>query len=1188
MPIFAISGLPPLRREREVEHILLEDARSGLATQTGLLTPTEGWAHVWRTRLAQHLPAGEAIRRPFVRGWSSLIGDLIQTAGIPLKPASDAACRLVTLSLLNSQQAPESPPRAGNIGLAGWAAHWNQLFTRLTHVVLSCQTIQQQRTVLLKRDVFDPAAIVPGLLKIIQGPAPEELAGLKSGRLAWSMYQSYVQALIRRGQADRTILESLLAVVLSRDHWIRAGAPAGNVFMLGFDDLTPAQQVIFEMLSEWGANLEFLLDKAPEPGRRQWPAQSTLDWIRAAGGRIGIEPADSDADDTHPFKSLSRCLFTHTSPPRQPAVRLTLMPCLNRFQEAGVIGRLVKERLSGASADRAVEHPSILIMFARLQEYASLIQDTFERLHIRFRISGGEPLASQPLIRAAMGLLGWAAEDFSAGALRAVLMYPYVRLTGEGNDPLTASDVERLAQLGRVSAGGVEAWKQGLNAARDVLVRSLERLIQDGWQPEDRSFHAEEYQRQLNDDLKLINEKGKILLDVAGELAALQNEQTAEEWTARCRSILTRFIRIEPETTRQGERADVWRQMGLERAALKTLQQILDDMTAELAPGDERFDGNVLWMWLKQYVADANFYPGGILAQDVPPVLVTTPSAARGRECDTLILGGMVEGEFPGLERRNALLAAEDDPAVRTLMPGPSARERHSACFVRLLGQTRREVIATYPLEAEGEPLMPSTFLQEALRQGVLVETSPPPDVCSSPDESGDPERLATRPTPADARETWLQWGRLSESGWRRLDAEWRRLSFEQQKAWLAVIPALPAVLQAARVEEQRAAPTDPGPWEGVLSGDVALVRYLSAAYARHVFSPTELERLAACGMRFFFEQWLNLSEKTVIEEKISPLESGTALHQILQMFFEEKMSRPDYDGRRGVVLSQADRAQDEIHLRRIGAEVLDQFPYSGIAWDAFRRQLIGDDDYPGDASGRAQKGTLRLFLDFELLKMTRCRPWALEVPFGRMNRRRQGKTSKDSRRSADPIGTMGLLRDGCFVDLGAEGRLEFRGRMDRIDLVDNDGVAVWDYKSGGVRAIKDVKEGFALQAAMYALALEQALDELRERFGAELHVVCSGYYVIKPDKVDIPTACVGVRPVKSARKTESLDTAESQTLLRRHLTLLIRQMKNGVFAHTRDSQFRPCRYCAFSQVCRINKRKLAFYTAIQGYETGP
>lgn len=229
--------------------------------------------------------------------------------------------------------------------------------------------------------------------------------------------------------------------------------------------------------------------------------------------------------------------------------------------------------------------------------------------------------------------------------------------------------------------------------------------------------------------------------------------------------------------------------------------------------------------------------------------------------------------------------------------------------------------------------------------------------------------------------------------------------------------------------------------WDGNLAG------HPIPSTAERPLSPTRLQSWAICGYQYFLGNVLGLDERDDPERMvdISPMDRGTGVHAVLEMFFGERIDRgdvPDPD--------EPWTAEDRERLVEIAADVFDEMDRRGrtgrpVRWQITKVDLLTllDDFLIRDDAHRAA---------------TQSRPERVELPFGLGGR--------------PPV----------VLDLPDGRSLAFRGKADRVDVDANGRRFVSDYKTGkgdAYRQIADgdpVQAGATLQLGLYAEAARQAL----------------------------------------------------------------------------------------------------------------
>jgi RecB family exonuclease len=277
---------------------------------------------------------------------------------------------------------------------------------------------------------------------------------------------------------------------------------------------------------------------------------------------------------------------------------------------------------------------------------------------------------------------------------------------------------------------------------------------------------------------------------------------------------------------------------------------------------------------------------------------------ARGLDFDVVYLLGLDDGTFPAPRPESpllpdalkralgplaaALLRRKVGPLAEGLPLGGCLRTARQASledpflFFLALSMAERELVLSCPATDErGNPTVLSPFVDEvaACLEGGLPRRDLPPTAFVPPaGECCEPAELLVRA----ARDRWAPAAsdRLSPAlrealadGARRLASIDRRAAIEERRARFFLAPRTDSDAKLRWA----------GPWVGRLAGERAL---LEARLAAMKWSPTRLERLGACGFRFFATYVLGLGEERDPALEVAPDEQGTVFHRVLEEFF--------------------------------------------------------------------------------------------------------------------------------------------------------------------------------------------------------------------------------------------------------------------------------------------------------------
>jgi hypothetical protein len=302
--------------------------------------------------------------------------------------------------------------------------------------------------------------------------------------------------------------------------------------------------------------------------------------------------------------------------------------------------------------------------------------------------------------------------------------------------------------------------------------------------------------------------------------------------------------------------------------------------------------------------------------------------------------------------------------------------------------------------------------------------------------------------------------------------------------------------------------------------------------------SPTALETFARCPFRYFLGHVLKVGELEKPEEvvTIEPATIGNIVHEILERSFQSVSA----GGSEADDWTEDDREQ----LRRISREVFDKYESAGrtgksLTWKAEQARIERDLD-------------LLLDKEIEERRVSGFRFRQAEAPFGMAPTRSQ----------PNPLPPAHLiLEDGSVVN--------FRGKVDRVDVGPSGELAVIDYKTGSTRRYEPITAtnpmvgGKFLQLPVYALAFkDQSTGPVTAR-----------YWFISEQ------AGFGRRDVV-------LDDA-SMKRFSQTVGTLIGTMRDGYFpavpggeVYFTGDTYENCMFCPYDQVCPSNQRTEAWDAA--------
>lgn len=322
-----------------------------------------------------------------------------------------------------------------------------------------------------------------------------------------------------------------------------------------------------------------------------------------------------------------------------------------------------------------------------------------------------------------------------------------------------------------------------------------------------------------------------------------------------------------------------------------------------------------------------------------------------------------------------------------------------------------------------------------------------------------------------------------------------------------------------------------------------------------HLFSPTSFEGLLACPFKYFASKIMDL--KRVEPYEITPIDEGDLYHRVLKVFYET-LPQELLD------LESMEEAETlEKHLEHL--DFAFERAIAGIGTDRFRREKRNQ------FFASKFKEELRRFLKGEIAfrKEMGNRPYLLEWEFGN-----------------DEVPPLVLSESDITIN--------FRGRIDRIDILPDNSLLVLDYKrkdkpglNGEVRRILSIQLGIYLLAAR-EIARDHSVTrdkrpETREKgrekvAGAFNYAVRASLRRGQDDRnkmrgiAPADSSLSEMRNVKIVRHSrEGLDSYLEEMKGKIALSALkIRSGEVTVEPDPSDDYTSSCRYCDYSDFCRF------------------
>lgn len=547
--------------------------------------------------------------------------------------------------------------------------------------------------------------------------------------------------------------------------------------------------------------------------------------------------------------------------------------------------------------------------------------------------------------------------------------------------------------------------------------------------------------------------------------------------------------------------------------------------------------------WLKLMASQATYQWGN---PDDAGVRILPLIQTKDLSFDIVILGGLVDGEFPQIFRSDTFLP----PKQRSTESDRLREDRF--LFYQALTLYRKQLYLLSP-QYDGEiELGPSAFIGELQRIAEI-------NIATDHDET------------LFGTENFLK--NYGAYVWEHPEAEW----VEETAVPSTISPRLDLIAHNVCVEKSRTVTQESTQkllqYEGHLLPNLLSQSSRRALENRRewTYSISQLETYGECPFRYFSNRVLNLNPTEEEETGLTSLARGSLVHRILFEFYDGCRDAPPISEYTSEEFEEAVRVLRQIgqsHLDATAAE-LNLKGADKLFWDIEAERLTG---------GYGRTGALPAFLEAEKKRNVEVHPRCFEVAFGPSNRSEP----------ADPF-------------IGSEepipiGEVLLAGRIDRIEL-GNGMLVIGDYKTGrNTPKIREIREGRSLQLPLYIAVAEQLFRQQSSPipgFEGDLELVegVGGvYYVLQEEgrtELGIGGKDYNGTAFPKSRSGQVLSNAEPQTddtesdagfdefrsvidTSIAYANEYVRSIADGDFPLTSHDKTKVCRYCSFKRICRV------------------
>ena len=415
-------------------------------------------------------------------------------------------------------------------------------------------------------------------------------------------------------------------------------------------------------------------------------------------------------------------------------------------------------------------------------------------------------------------------------------------------------------------------------------------------------------------------------------------------------------------------------------------------------------------------------------AENISRVKVLTPSQARRKRFDYLFIPGLLEGEFPGVNRNRWLVKDKERKILENMQLNIRTKSDllilESYLYYKNILNTNQKLYLTYPTLGEGEGgEIISSFVEEVknlFEKNTINKT----EVKSFDFEINDLAEIYS----------------LKEL------KDYAVKELEDEK----LINLLPSY----KIEKLRDS-KEYNNADGLIDDPKILQELKNHFSKNYSYSPSTLETYVQCPFKFFIEKVLKIEEIKEPEDRLEALQIGDLYHKILFDYFTNQFpgswGKDLKDYQAGMIKS----------AESIFSNYEDKKTLSKGIWRIYREEIIEN---------------LKQLIEKEYKTDFQTLPFKLEYGFGLPAKYQDSIENRE-----EPV----------IIELNDQ-TIKLKGKIDRIDRRKNgEDIIIYDYKLSDKRGkTKDFFEFNELQIPLYILALQKIMPEKQLMGGAYYSVL--------------------------------------------------------------------------------------------------
>jgi len=820
----------------------------------------------------------------------------------------------------------------------------------------------------------------------------------------------------------------------------------------------------------------------------------------------------------------------HLFAEEHPAAKLNLkekvfvVEVRDKLREIEFVAEKIKEIVTRNSAQKLDD---ICVASYLPQHYSRLVREVFTKYHIPTNVTDRFTLDSNNVVNAILSFIDIKLSDYERGAL----------LRAITNHALTITDEMDAAEAGSIlyHAAAICRFERGLKQFRDTIASRLSflgRIARE--QIDDDGTSETEIHRQI----KILTKTRRLLEIIEQKLMWFKAEITPDEFRSAIKSLVGSLM-IHENIARMDVSGVSTEVVERDARALSAFFKVLD----EVVEMEQKNVGTTHALPLLDTVVENLRAALSLTRYNVRQkhgygVYVTSLEEIRGLEFDYVFIVGLNEGDLPTRYSPEILLPLFSQKENRERQP---YLQRH--LFYQSVGSFKEKLFLIFSAQTDDVHLIRSSFVDELVN---IIEPSFVHEM-----ETGDGRWKTGLPNIYNVQQ-------LIE----RHPVSGSRFSVSNY-----LPPNVPRCIMA---EIERYKNNKESEFHGRIN-EQASIDLLRNSFDERIFSSSQIESLSRCGFQFFVKRVLNIPEVPDIEASLSAVERGAVLHKILFRFYDE--------------LSRNDKLKEAVRelplLLEIGQQVLDELGIEHELFEVEKETMLGNEKV---------KGTLELFLTKVQSRLFEYgfRPEDFEVGFG-MGASNQSFIQPEEDGTSKIRGEKNQEAPAAMI-----GGVSIRGKIDRIDSIADPGgklgLTIFDYKtSSAVLGHKDVVgDKISPQLILYLSALSK-ITHHGDPSGAAFISINRDKLLNSDDGTDLIRFVVqtvdgelrynptfGSKAKIAAEKyPETMAELIEQTEL--FAAEKVSEARGGRFNLTRFARDRVCKFCSYSEACRIALRGEGF-----------